>query len=53
MIGAFQSSCQRNVTQDQIHVVRESPTLKNHVLIRTRRYVRQDHKDKLLKNSLL
>ena len=53
MIGAFRSSRQRNVTQDQIHTVHESPILKNHLLIRTFRYVRQDHQDKLSNNSIL
>ena len=51
MNGAFRSSRQRNATQDQKHIVYESPTLKNHILIRTFRYVRQDHQDKLSNNS--
>ena len=45
MIGAFRSSRQRNVTEDQIHVVHECAILKNHILIRTFRYLRQDHQD--------
>ena len=53
MIGAFRSSRQRNVTQDQIHVVHESPIVKNHILIRTFRYVRQDHHDELSNTSVL
>ena len=53
MIGAFRSTRQRNVTHDQIHIVHESPILKNHILIRTFRYVRQDHQYKLSNNSVL
>ena len=44
---------QRNVTQDQVHTVHESPILKNDLLIRSFRYVRQDPQDKFSNNSAL